>query len=143
MDEIVANFKHVLKNWQNFSGRARRKEFWQFVLALAVLSLGANIIDSIFFGHNSGGILTNGILAFALFKGDLLHALGPIGKLLSVFMVIPLLAVAFRRLHDVNRSAWWLLIYLIPLLGWIIGVYFMCKDSDAENVYGTNPKQIG
>lgn len=143
MDEIVKNAKNVLRNWLNFTGRAPRKEFWQFVLALAILSLGANIIDSIFFGHSRGGILTNGILAFALFKGDLLHALGPMGKLLSILMIVPLLAVAFRRLHDVNRSAWWLLIYLIPFLGWIVGVYFMCKDSDAENIYGPNPKQIG
>lgn len=61
--------------------------------------------------------------------------------LYSLFILIPSLAVAVRRLHDTGRSGWWILIGLIPIIGAIILILFDCQDSqENENKYGSNPK---
>ena len=143
MTNIVENFKEVTKNWQDFKGRATRSEFWNYVLALAGVTIVANILDSLLFGHQNPGLLTGGLVSFILFKGDLFNAIGPIGKLAALILIVPALTAAFRRMHDTGKSAWWLLVYIFPIIGWAFGIYFMSKDSDAENAYGKNPKQIG
>jgi uncharacterized membrane protein YhaH (DUF805 family) len=142
MDNIIDNFKDVTLKWKDFQGRAARKEFWNYILALFVITITANVLDSMIFGHQNAGVFSSGIFAFAVFKASLFEALGPLGKLAAIILFVPTLAVAFRRLHDTGKSAWWLLIYIIPVIGWAIGVFFMVKDSDAENIYGPNPKQI-
>ena len=105
------------KKYAEFSGRARRKEFWMFVLFNFLVSIAVGIVD---------GILgTNGAL----------------GGLYSLAVLIPSLAVAARRLHDTDRSGWWQLIGFIPLIGWIILLVFLCSDSKpGENRFGPNPK---
>ena len=105
------------KKYAEFSGRARRKEFWMFVLFNFLMSIAVGIVD---------GILgTNGAL----------------GGLYSLAVLIPSLAVAARRLHDTDRSGWWQLIALIPLIGVIILLVFVCSDSKpGENRFGPNPK---
>ena len=105
------------KKYAEFSGRARRKEFWMFVLFNFLASIAVGIVD---------GILgTNGAL----------------GGLYSLAVLIPSLAVAARRLHDTDRSGWWQLIALIPLIGVIILLVFVCSDSKpGENRFGANPK---
>ena len=65
-----------------------------------------------------------------------------IGIIYSLVLLLPGLAAAARRLHDTGKSAWWLLIGLIPLLGAIVLIVFMVQDSEAgDNAYGANPKQ--
>ena len=105
------------KKYAEFSGRARRKEFWMFVLFNFLVSIAVGIVD---------GILgTNGAL----------------GGLYSLAVLIPSLAVAARRLHDTDRSGWWQLIGFIPLIGWVILLVFFCSDSKpGENRFGSNPK---
>ena len=105
------------KKYAEFSGRARRKEFWMFVLFNFLVNIAVGIVD---------GILgTNGAL----------------GGLYSLAVLIPSLAVAARRLHDTDRSGWWQLIALIPLIGVIILLVFVCSDSKpGENRFGPNPK---
>ena len=110
-------YLEVLKKYAVFSGRARRKEFWVFAFVWLLAGLGIVIVESL--------IETRGLLVG-------FYVLG---------MLIPSLAVAVRRLHDTNRSGWWLLIGLIPLIGQIILIVFLFQDSDSgANAYGPNPK---
>jgi uncharacterized membrane protein YhaH (DUF805 family) len=107
----------VLSNYVGFNGRARRKEYWMFVLFNIIISIVLGIIEAL--------IGTNQVLSF----------------IYSLAILLPSLAVAFRRLHDTGKSAWWLLIGLIPLIGSIILLVFFCQDSDPnDNQYGPNPK---
>lgn len=107
----------VLKKYVVFSGRARRKEFWMFVLINFLVTIGIAIIE---------GIIGTG---------------GLVGALYGLAVLLPTLAVAVRRLHDTNRSGWWLLIGLIPLIGIIVLIVFYVQDSDpGDNAYGPNPK---
>ncbi len=111
----------VLKKYAVFSGRARRKEYWMFFLFYIIFTIALGIIESILgMGGEDGGLLS-GLFVLA--------------------MLIPSLAVTFRRLHDTDRSGWWLLIGFVPLIGSIVILVFMIQDSQAgENRYGTNPK---
>jgi uncharacterized membrane protein YhaH (DUF805 family) len=107
----------VLSNYVGFQGRARRKEYWMFVLVNIIISIVLGIIQSI------------------LGWTDVLTGI------YSLAVLLPSLAVAFRRLHDTGRSGWWILISLIPLIGAIILIVFMCQDSEpGDNRYGSNPK---
>lgn len=107
----------VLKNYVGFSGRARRTEYWMFVLFNFIISIVLTVLDML------AGL--NSVLNY-------LYALA---------VLLPGLAVTFRRLHDTGRSGWWVLISLIPLIGAIVLLIFTLLDSDAgENKYGHNPK---
>ena len=121
MNEIIENYKSVFLNWSDFKGRARRREYWLFTLANIVVAIVLAIVDHVVF--KSVGT-------------------GPLGGLYGLVALVPGLAVSFRRLHDIGKSAWWLLIALIPLFGAIVLIYFMVKDSEPENIYGPNPKLI-
>ena len=108
----------VTQRYAQFSGRARRKEYWLFVLAYIVLDSLAIAIDT------SGS-----------FIGP-----GPFSAIVVLGLLIPYLAVAVRRLHDTNRSGWWILISLIPIIGAIWFVVLLCLKSDEdENQFGPNP----
>lgn len=115
-------FIAALKKYAEFSGRARRSEYWYFTLFYLLIYIGLIIVDSIVGLTGDTGV---GILS-ALF------ALG---------MLIPSLAVSVRRLHDTDRSGWWLLIAFLPIVGAIVLLVFMVQDSQAgENRFGPNPK---
>ena len=113
----------IAKKYACFSGRARRKEYWLFALF--------NFIAAFIVGF-IGGFLSSvtNVAAFAY--------LAPIYNLA---VIIPGLAVSARRLHDIGKSGWWLLIGLVPFVGWIVLLVFCCLDSlPGENQYGPNPK---
>ncbi|OOF86684.1 hypothetical protein BKG93_02140 [Rodentibacter ratti] len=113
----------VLKNYATFSGRARRKEYWMFCLFSFIISIALSILDGIF-----------GLINYET-------GLGVLSGLYTLAVFIPALAVSVRRLHDTNRSGWWLLINFIPLVGFIIFLVFMCLDSKTgDNKYGAYPK---
>lgn len=104
------------KKYVEFSGRARRKEYWMFVLFNIIASFVAGVID--------------GVLGTVM-----------IGSLYSLAALLPGLAACARRLHDTDRSGWWMLIALIPVVGIIVLLVFMCMDSTpGENRFGANPK---
>lgn len=113
----------VIKNYATFSGRARRKEFWMFVLFNLIFSWGLTFIDMGvgFYDEETGLSILNNIY--------------------SLFVLIPGLAVSVRRLHDINKSGWWILIAIVPLVGaiWLIVLYASEGDS-GENEYGKDPK---
>jgi len=115
----------VLKKYAVFSGRARRKEYWMFVLFNFIFGLVASLID-----------LGIGLLTFAVF------GLGLLSILYALAVFVPGLAVSVRRLHDVGKSGWYLLIVLIPIAGAIWFLVLTCTDSQAgDNKYGPNPKE--
>lgn len=116
-------YLQVLKKYAVFSGRARRKEYWFFVLFNIIFSIAFTVIDGV-----------TGTL-------DPTMGMGLLSLLYSLAVLIPSISVTVRRLHDIGRSGWWLLIILIPLLGAIILLVFMFLDSKPEeNQYGANPK---
>ena len=113
----------ALKNYANFSGRARRKEYWLFtlyniIIFVALVFLGAMV------GFPGGA---EGVFVFVAFY--------------MVGVLIPALAVSVRRLHDTGRSGWWLLLYFVPF-GAIVVLVFLVQDSNpASNKFGKNPKR--
>lgn len=118
-------YLEVLRKYAVFTGRARRKEYWFFILF--------NIIVSIVLGFADGLMGT-----FSLDAG-----IGLLGGLYSLAVLLPSIAVSVRRLHDIGRSGWWLLIALIPIIGAIVLIVFFVLDSNAdENEFGANPKAL-
>ena len=106
----------ALKNYVGFSGRARRKEYWMFVLF-------------------------NVLIGSALATADVVLGLGLLAPLYMLVVFLPGFAVGFRRLHDTGKSGWWVFISLIPLIGALVLLYFLVIDGDAgDNHYGPNPK---
>ena len=117
-------YLHVLKNYATFSGRARRKEYWMFFLISALISIVLTLLD-ILLGTYS-----------------VEYEAGLFSGLYSLLILIPSIAVVVRRLHDTDRSGWWILISLIPLIGVIVLFVFMCLDSQpGTNRFGANPKE--
>ncbi|WP_036800305.1 DUF805 domain-containing protein [Photobacterium marinum] len=117
-------YLHVLKNYAVFKGRARRKEYWYFFLI--------NLIISIVLGYVDSALGTPGAAEGA----------GAIGAVYSLIVLVPAIAVGVRRLHDTGRTGWWMLIGLIPLIGFLVLLYFFVLDSNpGSNEYGPNPKE--
>ena len=114
----------VLQKYFQFSGRARRKEYWFFVLFNTIISIALTVIDG----------LTGTLSAES--------GMGLLSGIYTLAVLIPSIAVAFRRLHDTGRSAWWFLILFIPLIGIIVLLVFLLQDSKEENEYGVSPKLI-
>jgi len=112
----------VLKKYAVFSGRAQRAEYWYFVLFSIIVSIILVILDGMIgtINEQSGYGLLSGIYSLAV--------------------IIPSVAVATRRLHDIGKSGWWQLIALIPILGVIVLIVWFATDSKEENQYGKNPK---
>ena len=112
------------KKYTVFTGRATRSEYWYFSLFTFLITIGLAVIDS------------------ALGTVDKTTGQGVLGILWSLFILLPTLAVFVRRLHDTGRSGWWFWIALIPVIGAIVLLVFMCIDSQSEvNQYGANPKR--
>lgn len=106
----------IVKKYAKFEGRANRPQYWYFVLTQFILNIILNTLAFI----PAVGVLFNIIYV-----------------LCSLALVVPGLAVAVRRLHDINRSGWWMLILLVPLVGAIILLVFLCqKGTEGDNIYG-------
>ena len=119
-------YLEVLQKYAVFDGRARRKEYWMFLLINILVSVVLIAIDNLIgtFSHQA---------SFGLLQG-----------LYSLALLIPSIAVTVRRLHDTGRTGWWILISLVPLIGGIILLIFMVLESEpGTNQYGPNPKEAG
>lgn len=128
-------FLKCLKQYFDFATRARRMEYWNFVIILWII-LG--IVCLIF--HSSVRITPSDLIHFNI-TADLISDIGIVPFLVSCFFVIPYFAVTVRRLHDINRSALWLLIMLIPFFGGIWMFFLMITDGFYyDNRWGRNPK---
>lgn len=114
----------VIRNYVGFSGRARRKEYWMFVLINIVISIVLAMVDGML-GLKVGGEQGAGLL----------------GLIYSLAILLPSIAVGVRRLHDTGRSGWWMLIAFVPFIGFIVLLVFFVLDSQpGSNEYGPNPK---
>ncbi len=113
--------KVCLSKYVDFSGRARRSEYWWFVVFDLIVSIVASIIDAII-GTRSG--------SFGLIEG-----------LAALALLLPGLAVGARRLHDVGKTGWLQLLGIIPVIGALILIFgFFIRDSEPDNAYGPSPK---
>ena len=113
----------VLNKYATFEGRSRRSEYWYFTLLSVILSIAAQVIGG---GGRNGGLIT------LLLLGVLC--------LVSLALLIPGIAVSVRRLHDTGRSGWFLLIALIPLVGGILLLVWMCsRGTEGPNRFGADP----
>ena len=111
MQDFIDQYVKVLKHYTVFEGRARRSEFWKFVLVSFVISLVLGWVS------------------------DMLEAV------YGLAVLVPSLAVGARRLHDIGKSGWWQLLVLIPVVGWIVLIVFLALDTEPkDNQYGSNPK---
>ncbi len=109
----------VIKNYVGFDGRARRKEYWMFVLFNIIFAIAASILDMIIGTY---------------FVIQLLYGLA---------VLIPGIAVSIRRLHDTDKSGIWILVSLIPIIGgiWLI-VLMVGEGTTGDNQYGPDPKAV-
>lgn len=109
----------VIKKYAVFTGRARRAEYWMFFLFNIIISILLGVIEGV------------------------LEIPGALSGIYMLALLIPGIAVAIRRLHDTDRSGWWLLIGFVPLIGTIVLLVFMVSDSTpGANQYGPNPKEL-
>jgi len=119
----------LTKNYANFSGRAPRSEYWMFTLLMFLLGAAIGLIIGI-----AGGIfgIDNMKSLISLFQ-----------NILFLATIIPSVAVSVRRLHDVDKSGWWLLIGLIPIIGaiWLF-VLYCTKGTEGDNRFGSDPLQV-
>ena len=100
------------QKYADFNGRAKRPEYWWFELFLFLVSMVLGVAS------------------------DMLSAVFAIGT------ILPSLAVGARRLHDINKSGWFQLLWLIPILGWIVLIYWLVQEGEAQtNQYGEPPAQ--
>jgi uncharacterized membrane protein YhaH (DUF805 family) len=107
-----------------FAGRARRAEFWWFGVFVWLVSMGADILDAV------------------IFRPTVWHGpqTGPIAILWTVATLLPNISVSVRRLHDLDRSGWWLWLSFIPVIGWIVLlIWFASRGTDGPNRFGADP----
>jgi len=119
-------FLDVLKNkYATFEGRARRQEYWYYVLFYVLAIVALAIIDRITgtFSKEAGIGLLSGLFVLAT--------------------IVPTIAVTVRRLHDTDRSGWWVLLELVPIIGGLVLLVFTLLDSQpGTNRFGANPKDV-
>ncbi len=110
-------FIDVVKKYAVLHGRARRKEYWMFMLFYIIIAIVLAVVEGVV---GSPGFL---------------------GMILGLALLLPSIGVTIRRLHDTSRSGWWILISFVPVVGGIVLLVFMCLDSTpGANAYGANPK---
>ena len=116
-----------LKRYAEFSGRSRRKEYWMFVLGAFIAIIVASIVD---------GVLGMNTMVAGVY--------GPLTTLVMLGLIIPGIAVQVRRFHDQDKSGWFVLLGLIPFVGGLIVLVFMCVEGTrGPNQYGEDPKGAG
>ena len=107
----------AMKQYVDFSGRARRKEYWMYFLVYFLITLVCGVVEGVL---SMPGVLTG---------------------LVALVHLLPSLGVTVRRLHDTDRSGWWILIALIPLVGWLVLLYFtVIAGQTQDNRFGADPK---
>jgi len=108
--DFTAAIKICFNKYADFNGRAKRPEFWWYTLFIFLVSIATRIV-----GESAA-------------------------LLLSLATLLPSLAVGARRLHDTNRSGWYQLLWIVPLVGWIIMIIFLAERGEgADNRYGSPP----
>ena len=121
-EAIRSGFDHYVK----FDGRASRSAYWWWALFVFIVGIVANVLDGVF-----------GLQQFREFNGQMYAAGGVISGIATLALLLPNLSVTIRRLHDTDRSGWWWFIVIIPVVGWIIYLYFMiARGTPGPNRFG-------
>ncbi|WP_430482421.1 DUF805 domain-containing protein [Rossellomorea marisflavi] len=119
-------FLKGLKQYADFSGRARRQEYWMYMLFYSIFGIILYGVAVIGMAMQSEGIILLGMGIYILY---------------TLALLVPTLAITVRRLHDTGRSGFWYFIGFVPLVGGIILLVFCCLDSEnGNNQWGSNPK---
>lgn len=127
----------VLTRYATFTGRARRTEYWMFTLFNALVAIVLATVDAVVFGTGSFSALSGGGSA------SVGVSLGVLSTVYSLAVLLPGLAVTVRRLHDTDRSGWWVLIALVPFVGGIVLLVFLVLEGvRGPNRYGADPKAV-
>jgi uncharacterized membrane protein YhaH (DUF805 family) len=122
-----------LKKYADFTGRARRSEYWLFTLFIIIVEVVYLVLVGATGGLGNSGQMSGVAMALTGIYG--IFILG---------ILIPSIAVGFRRLHDTDRSAWWLLIAFIPLIGGLaLLVFYILPGTTGPNRFGPDPKAPG
>jgi uncharacterized membrane protein YhaH (DUF805 family) len=108
--DFVEATKTCLRKYATFGGRASRSEYWWFFLFGLLVGAAASMFSE------------------------------RLNALVSLFLLLPSTAVGARRLHDIGRSGWWLLLWLVPVIGWIPLLYWAVQPSGPANQYGSGPE---
>lgn len=131
-----ASIKSAFSQYAVFRGRATRSEFWWFYLFLVIVGFVISFIDNMFgwkYGTSTFTFTADG-------QTSIIPGLGGIGVLTTIWSlatILPFISVAVRRLHDIDRTGWWLWIYFICCIGWIVLlVFFVTGGTPGENRYG-------
>lgn len=107
---LQESFTTCIKKYADFNGRAPRSEYWWFILAQALIGAIAGVIS------------------------DTLNVIS------ALIFLLPTIAVAVRRLHDIGKSGWWYLLVFIPIIGWLVLIYWFVQVTHSEvNEYGEAP----
>ena len=113
----------ALQKYAVFSGRSRRAEYWYFVLFSTLIGIGVGTLDLFIYGLESDAFVTPSLF-------------------ISLAMMVPSIAVGARRLHDVDKSGWWMLLWFIFIIGWIpLFVWAVRGGTTGPNRFGDDPKQ--
>ena len=113
----------ALKKYAVFRGRARRKEYWLFLLLYTLLFFATTVVDGATDTYSEGA------------------GMGLLGFILTLAFLVPSVAVGVRRLHDIDKCGWWLLILLVPVLGFLVlHVFFCFNGTVGDNRFGEDPK---
>jgi uncharacterized membrane protein YhaH (DUF805 family) len=115
--------KMPLQRYADFTGRSRRMEYWMFFVGY----LGAAVVTSLVDGLLGMGGMIGGVY-------------GPLTTLLLLGCIVPSIAVGVRRLHDQNRSGWFMLLGLIPFVNIVLLVFMFLEGTKGDNQYGPDPK---
>ena len=124
-------FVDNLKNrYAKFDGRANRREYWYFVLFYFLISSIAGLIDATIINP-----MLLGQTPMESARGGMLQMIVTLG------LMIPSIAIGIRRLHDIGKKGWWILLGFVPFVGIFILIYFYVQDSHSgENIYGPSSK---
>jgi uncharacterized membrane protein YhaH (DUF805 family) len=120
------------QNYVKFDGRADRAAYWWWVLFTIIVSTVANVIDR---------AIGSTIVTTPAAAGVSGTTFGVVATIASLVLFLPSLGLLVRRLHDTDRSGWWVLITVIPIIGWIVLLFFLLQPGSlGPNRYGTPPR---
>ncbi len=122
-------FLDAFRKWNDFNGRATQKEFWGF--------FGIHIVIYLLLRFTSANLLTS------KYYSKIFIIVPIIGMIYTLISIIPTISVTTRRLHDIGKSGWWILLYFIPFLGWLVLlVFFLLPSQDVENKWANTKKDL-
>ena len=117
--ELSQSIRTCLTKYATFSGRAQRSEYWYFFLFLMLANIIASVLDSVIFGD-----------------------IPVLYLIIMLALLVPSITAGVRRLHDTDRSGWWLLLGLVPFVGVIVLIVFLCqRGTVGPNQFGPDPLQ--